>query len=96
MIRRCDKLNFKLNSKSFFLLWFWMTLLRLAALEVQTLIPFIFFLFPKNPPLDFRTKKLVLTTHENLEFLLTPSKNATVNFIIRIKPIKKDSFEVSL
>ena len=47
---RVENINFKLNLKTFLLLWFWISLLGLAALEVQTFIPFISLLFLKYPP----------------------------------------------
>ena len=54
------------------------------------------FLFPKNPPWDFRTKKLVLNTHEKLQVLLTQSKKATVKITIWTKPLKRKAFQVTL
>ena len=44
---RVENINFKLNLKTFLLLWYWISLLGLAALEVQTSLPFIFFMIPK-------------------------------------------------
>ena len=67
-----------------------------SCLGSSNLYSIYLFLFPKNPPLDFRTKKLVLTTHENLEFLLTQSKNATVKITIRTKPLNREAFQVTL
>ena len=59
--RRVFDVNFKLNLESFLVLWFWISLLRLAALKVQTFIQFIFFC-----SLKIHHKKL----GQKIEFLL--------------------------
>ena len=71
-----SKKYFKLNLKSFLLLWFWTTLLRLAALEVLILIPFIFFIIQKIHHDISWQKKLVLTSHENWQSSTYPVKKS--------------------
>ena len=44
IISRVENINFKLNLDTFLLLWFWISLLGLAALDVQTFTSEILFL----------------------------------------------------
>ena len=73
--------NVKLNLKSFFVLWIWISLLGLASVEAQTFISFIFFLQAKSAIITWpkvAKKNIVLSSPLKIKSFTYSVKNSTV------------------